>query len=368
MSALMETLRTRGVDFRIVTGGEWDRHAWWADRVFRVPSVGFFLYRDYKVGWPAVPGLTRMLDAFEPELIHAANPTLSGVFAAQYARRQGIPVVTTYHTRFPAYLSYYGLATLEPAIWGYMRWFHRLFDITYAPTEVAARELREQGIGNVQLWSRGVDTARFDPVFRSDALRASVGATPDIPLLLFVGRMVKEKDLADLIGAAELLRARGRRFRLAMVGDGPMRAELERAAPYAHFAGLQVGESLARWYASADVLVFPSTTETFGNVVLEAFASRLPVVGVRRGGVAELVEDGVNGFLAAPQDPQDLADVVDRLLRDPLLRERLRTGAIRAAVERDWTQVNDALLASYDRLIRRTVPAADAAAVTSTHA
>jgi glycosyltransferase involved in cell wall biosynthesis len=239
MSELMKTLRARGVDFRIVTGGEWDRHAWWADRVFRVPSVGFFLYRDYKVGWPAVPGLTRMLDAFEPELIHAANPA-------------GFTACSTSRTPPP----------------------------------------------------------------------------------------------------------RSRRGR---------RAELERAAPYAHFAGLQVGESLARWYASADVLVFPSTTETFGNVVLEAFASRLPVVGVRRGGVAELVEDGVNGFLAAPQDPQDLADVVDRLLRDPLLRERLRTGAIRAAVERDWSQVNDALLASYDRLIRRTVPAADAAAVTSTH-
>lgn len=366
LSNLMESLRAREVDFRVVSGAEWDGSAWWADRVFRVPAASLFLYPDYKVGWPGMPGLTRMLDRFEPEIVHAANPTPNGVFAAHYARRRGIPAVTTYHTRFTAYLPYYGLGSLEPMIWGFLRWFHGLFDVTYAPTEAAARELREQGIGNVQIWSRGVDTARFDPSYRSTALRESVGASDQAPLLLFVGRLVKEKDLADLVAAANLLRARGRRFKLVIVGDGPMRDELRRAAPYAHVPGIQVGENLARWYASADALVFPSTTETFGNVVLEAFASQLPVVGVRMGGVADLIDHGVNGLLVTPNAPEELAAAVETLLRDPARRAHLRAGAIRSAAERDWSRVNDGLLHSYDRLIRRTAPVADARAMTST--
>lgn len=366
LSNLMESLRTREVDFRVVSGAMWDESAWWGDRVFRVPAASFFLYPDYKVGWPGVPGLTRMLDAFGPEIVHAANPTPNGMFAAHHARRRGIPAVTTYHTRFTAYLPYYKLGSLEPMIWGFLRWFHGLFDVTYAPTNAAAAELRAQGISNVEIWSRGVDTSRFDPSYRSAALRESVGASDAAPLLLFVGRLVKEKDLADLVAAANLLRARGRRFQLVIVGDGPMRAELEEAAPYAHFPGIQVGDNLARWYASADALVFPSTTETFGNVVLEAFASQLPVVGVGMGGVPDLIDEGVNGLLVTPNAPSELADAVDGLLRDPVRRARLRAGAIRSAGERDWSRINDALLGSYDRLIRRATPVADPRAVTST--
>jgi glycosyltransferase involved in cell wall biosynthesis len=178
-----------------------------------------------------------------------------------------------------------------------------------------------------------------------------VGADDQTPVLLLVSRLVKEKDLADLVTAERILRGRGSRHRLVLVGDGPMRAELERELPGAHFAGHQTGDDLARWYASGDVFVFPSTTETFGNVILEAQASGLPAVVVDRGGPADLVEPGETGLVARANDPADFAAKVEALAGDPDARRRMGCRAREAAAERDWSAINGRLVESYRRVV-----------------
>jgi glycosyltransferase involved in cell wall biosynthesis len=213
------------------------------------------------------------------------------------------------------------------------------------------RELRSEGIGNLELWSRGIDLGVFSPRFRDPGIRSAAGADEETPLLLLVSRLVKEKDLADLVEVDAELRRRGVRFRLALVGDGPMRPELEAKLPDAHFAGHQSGEALARWYASADVFVFPSTTETLGNVVLEALASGLPAVVVDRGGPQDLVDPGVTGYVARANDIADIADHVERLLRDPALRAGMADAGVASASSRDWDAINARLLDSYRSVI-----------------
>jgi glycosyltransferase involved in cell wall biosynthesis len=326
------------------------RDAWWSGRVQVVASLPFLPYDYYRVGLPYFQGIDQALNRFSPDLVHAVSPTFLGMYALGYARRRGIPAVSSYHTRFVSYFPYYGLGGLERFGWGFLRWFYNQFAATYAPSETAARELADHGVASVELWERGIDTARFSPRFRDPALRQRIGADRG-PIVLYVGRLVREKDLADLADAATLLRERHQPARFVLVGDGPMRAELERRLPDAHFAGHQAGADLARWYASADFFLFPSTTETFGNVVLEAFASGLPTVGAAAGGVQDLVQPGVNGLLATPRDPRDLADKIEILLRNPSYAARLRRGALETAERYRWPAVNGRLLDSYARTV-----------------
>jgi glycosyltransferase involved in cell wall biosynthesis len=304
------------------------------------------------VSLPGSGGAARELERFAPDLIHLVSPTPMAVWAQRYARRHSIPVVSSFHTNFVSYFRYYGVRALEPGGWRALRWFYRRCERVYAPSLSIMRELREQGIVDVELWSRGIDARAFSPDHRDPALRAELGAGEALPVLLLVSRLVKEKDLADLVEVDRILRERGIAYRLALVGDGPMRAELEASLPHARFAGHQAGEALARWYASADVFVFPSTTETLGNVVLEALASGLPAVVVDRGGPQDLIEPGVTGFVARSNDPADIADRVETLLRDGALRARMGRAARIAAAERDWSAINGRLIESYEGIIR----------------
>jgi glycosyltransferase involved in cell wall biosynthesis len=210
--------------------------------------------------------------------------------------------------------------------------------------------LIRQGINGVQIWPRGIDKKKFSPRFRNEALRRKLGAGKE-PLLLFVGRLVREKDIADLAEAARRLRGKGYRFRLAFGGDGPFRRELQILLPHDYFAGFLQGRELAELYASADLFVFPSTTETFGNVVLEAFASGLPVVAVNQGGSADLVKPRVNGLLARPKEPADFAAHIQTLLDHPGERRRLAQGALDSSGDYDWPRINRRLLAGYQALL-----------------
>jgi glycosyltransferase involved in cell wall biosynthesis len=325
---LADTLESEKVDFRFYSPFKPGSEVGWTDRVKRVASMPLPLYDYYRIGLPFLHNLQSDLDAFGPDLVHAVSPTPLGWAGIEYARRRGLPVVTSYHTHFTRYLTYYGLEKAETAGWQYLRWFHNRGRRTYAPTPSAIRELEARGFHSLELWSRGIDLERFHPGRRSEAFRQRVGAG-GLPVLLFVGRLVREKDLDDLVRAAEALRGRGRMFRMVFAGDGPMRAELEARLPDARFLGFLRHEALAECYASADLFVFPSTTETFGNVVLEAFASGLPVVAADRGGVADLVSHGRDGFLAGGRDPADFARCIEVLLNDPALRIRFGVEARR---------------------------------------
>jgi phosphatidylinositol alpha 1,6-mannosyltransferase len=356
LARLFATLERRGVEFLVFSPFVPDAAVGWRTRVVEVPFARFPLYPDYRVSVPRPGRISAALERFAPDLVHVVSPTPTAVWAQRYARRHSLPVVASFHTHFVSYFRYYGFPWLEPLGWRLLRWFYGRCDRVYAPSRSIIRELEGQGLGNLELWSRGIDGERFSPDHRDPALRARIGADADTPVLLLVSRLVKEKDLADLVEVDRILRERGVRFRLALVGDGPMRAELEERLPDAVFAGHRHGAELAAWYASADVFLFPSTTETLGNVVLEAMASGLPTVVVDRGGPQDLVEPGETGFVARANDVVDLADRAERLLRDPAERERMAAAAHAAAAERDWERINGRLLESYRQLLAARPP------------
>jgi glycosyltransferase involved in cell wall biosynthesis len=354
LAQLFATLEKRGVDFRIFSPFKPGPEISWSTRVHEIPYIRFPLYKDYRLASPIGHRASARLDEYQPDLIHVVSPTPINVRAEKYGRRRGVPVVSSFHTHFVSYFRFYGFGGLEELGWKMMRRFYGRCEVVYAPSHSIIRELAGHGIRNTELWSRGIDLHRFSPAFRDPDLRRMAGAeSDDTPVLLLVSRLVREKDLADLVAMERILRQRGSRHRLVLVGEGPMREQLQADLPDALFPGHQSGEALARWYASGDVFVFPSTTETFGNVVLEAQASGLPTVVVDRGGPPDQVEPGQTGFIARANDPADLADHVERLLNDPAERRRMGAAARVAASERDWSAINGRLIDSYARVIAR---------------
>lgn len=350
VSHLIQTLESEHVEYRLFSAFQPDEGIPWSQRVTKVISVPFFLYPDYRVALPQLSRIDRELDNFQPDLLHVTSPTIHGLYGLKYARKRNLPVVASYHTHFVHYFSYYGLSRFERWGWAYLRWFYNQFNRIYAPSRVVIEELNRQGIAECKLWQRGIELESFSPSFRNEDLRRSVGAS-DRPILLSVSRLVKEKGLIDLVEASRILKERSYVFQIVFVGGGPMRDELAERLPEAHFVGYQEGLRLSEWFASADIFVFPSATETFGNVILEAMASGTPVVGVRKGGVTDLISDGVDGFLAEPHNPRDFADKVAFLLDHP---EQLRTYAANAKQkvgDYSWAASNKALLQSYRTLI-----------------
>lgn len=352
LSQLFTTLHTAGVDFRCLAPfvPSADADLPWRHRVQRVRSLVFPLHPEYRVSFPGGPRLAAQLDEWQPDVVHVVSPTPMGLWAQRYARRRGLPIVGTFHTNFVAYFRYYGLRRLEGLGWRLLRGFYGRCTATFAPSSSTIDELLANGITNVRFWGRGVDAQRFSPAWRDAELRASLGAGADTPLVLTVSRLVKEKNLSQLATIDHLLRARGHRYRLALVGDGPERMRLQRQLPQAHFAGHQSGAALSRWYASADVFVLPSATETFANVVQEAMASGVPAVVADAGGPAGVIEPGCSGLVARSDDPHHFADRLGALLLDPALRRAMGIAARRQAEQRTWEAVNGALLRQYEQL------------------
>lgn len=262
-------------------------------------------------------------------------------------------MVGSFHTHFASYFRYFHAGVFRGPGWRYLRWFYKRCDATFAPSRSMVAECEAHGICNARSWSRGIDTQHFSSVYRDESLRAEIGVDGETPLLLMVSRLVKEKDLDDLVGMDRHLKERGLNYRLALVGRGPYEAALRRKLPDAIFAGQQVGRDLSRWYASGDIFVFPSTTEAFGNVVQEAMASELATVVVDAGGPPGIMEDGVSGLVARPNDPRDLAYKVERLIEDGELRRRLGTEARSLMLNRTWGRINGALLDDYEEIRRR---------------
>lgn len=309
------------------------------------------LYPEVKLTPPQF-GLTAHLRRFRPDLIHLVNPVILGATVPYVARNLRLPLISSYHTDFEAYSQHYGLGFLKDTVNFYLRWIHNHCRMTLCPSTATLRKLRIHGFRRLKVWGRGVDTQRFHPGYRSEAWRAAVGVQPGETMLLYVGRMAREKRV-DLL--AEALRdLQG--VRLILVGDGPARAELQQrmyGLP-AHFVGYLKGQDLATAYASADIFVFPSDTETFGQVVQEAMASGLAVVGARSGGTLDLVSEGVNGHLFEPQVASDLRAQLRRLIADNDTRIAMGLAGRAAAERRSWPSVMRELLGHYTYMLRRT--------------
>lgn len=318
--------------------------------VFRVPSVVLPLQRAYRLALPGYRSFAPALRAFDPDILHINSPCTLGFSALKYARLLGLPIVGTYHTHFPAYPRYYHLARLEGLAWTLTRRLYNALDRTFVPTVPILRELQEHGLRRLQHLPNGVDLAAFNPSRRSALWRHRVGGSGK-PVVLFVSRLVWEKDLRVLAEAYLALRGRRDDFQMVVVGDGHARADLEELMPGALFLGHQCGVALSESYASSDIFVFPSTTETFGLVTLEAMASGLAPVAARAGGAAAIIEEGKSGLLAEPRSAADLAAKVGWLLDHPDERRRLAHQALRRAGEFGWERPLRRLFASYQEVV-----------------
>jgi glycosyltransferase involved in cell wall biosynthesis len=318
-------------------------------------------YQQVRIGIASPVRMRRMLAALAPDLVHIATEGPLGWSALFASRSLGLPVASSFHTNFDHYASHYGLFGIEYLAFAALRWFHNRTRVTLVPSQATRQRLMTGGIRNVEIWSRGVDADLFNPSHRDRELRSSLGLDDDGILLLYVGRLAAEKNLGALMQAYNRLRSTAPpsvrdRLRLALVGDGPMAEPLAAdSTPGLVLVGVRHGLELSRWYASADVFVFPSLSETFGNVVLEAQASGLPTVGFDCQGVNERVADG-NGFLVPVEG--DLSGPLLRLCTDARLRRSFAEAARTHALSQDWHPIFDELEDRYRRLVgeRLVVP------------
>jgi len=299
-------------------------------------------YPGLKLGLPAKRTLTKLWTAQRPDIVQIVTEGPLGSSALSVARKLQIPVISDFHTNFHHYCSHYGVGWLNKPIASFLRRFHNRSDATLVPTHAMQADLRRDGYQNVQVISRGVDTQLFNPQRRSAALRESWGIQnyDETELVaLYVGRVAAEKNLPLVLRAFEAMQKITPKLRLVFVGDGPARAALQAKYPQHIFAGMRTGEDLATHYASADIFLFPSLTETFGNVTTEAMASGLAVVAYDYAAAAQLILDGENGH-AAPFDQADaFISAACRLVGNSTTRNAMRLQA-RVSVEHlDWAHI-----------------------------
>jgi glycosyltransferase involved in cell wall biosynthesis len=323
-------------------------------RIVGVKGRSFALYPELTLSLPRA-SLREALREFQPDIIHAADPVLLGLAALYYGGDKGggalgVPLVISYHTDLPKYLPYFRMGFLKRLIWPLLRIRHNRAALNLCTSVAMIEQLQRHGIERVALWPGGVDTDRFQPCRRSEQMRLRLSdGNPSSPLLLYVGRLSAEKEIERLKPILEALPG----VRLALVGDGPHRESLRR-----HFSGLPVfmagfmhGDELASAFASSDLLVMPSRTETLGLVILEAMASGLPVVAARAGGIPELIEDGVNGYLFDRESAA--AEIIGQLLRSAEEAELMRRNARAYSLEHNWREATCRLLDHYQRVCER---------------
>lgn len=319
-------------------------------------------YPQLKMGLPARRALLRLWTAQRPDVVHIVTEGPLGWSALQAAAKLRLPVVSDFRTNFHAYSAHYGVGWLRGPVMAYLRKFHNRCACTMVPTAALQAELAGAGFQRLRVVARGVDTRLFDPARRSEALRASWGATPATRVALCVGRLAPEKNLGTVLAAAEAMRAgtagaAARPVRLVLVGDGPERQRLQQRCPDAVFAGLRRGDDLAAHYASADVFLFASTTETFGNVVPEAMASGLAVVAYAHAAAGQLISDGVNGRLVRLDDTAAFSRAAQQLAADPAAASALGRQARATAARLDWGHIVEGIEDEY----AAAMAAADAA-------
>jgi phosphatidylinositol alpha 1,6-mannosyltransferase len=318
--------------------------------MLKVPSLTLPLQKSYRIAFPGYQRFQKELQEFQPDILHINSPCTLGFAAMKYAHHFSVPIVATYHTHFPTYPRYYHLTKFEQLTWKISRSLYNSMDRTLVPTRPIRDELTANGIERLEYLPNGVDVNLFGPHRRSEEWRKRFG-DGEKPIILFVSRLVWEKDLRVLAGMHELLRSRRDDFVMVIVGDGHARSELEQMMPGAHFLGYQSGTTLAESFASADIFVFPSTTETFGLVTLEAMASGLAPVAARVGGAVELLEHGKTGLFAEPFSAADLAHKVEWILDYPRFRKTISEQAHVRAQQYRWEAILDRLFTSYAEVI-----------------
>ncbi|MDR2478432.1 MAG: glycosyltransferase family 1 protein [Treponema sp.] len=303
---------------------------------------------ESRLAFPSFREIDRICDRYKPGLVHVITELGVGIRGMRYAVTRDIPLVMSYHTDYCRYLGYFGLEPLKPLLEKYLAWFYGFSCRTLVPSRHTLGELFAKGYRNLGLWSRGIDTDRFNPACRSAELRDSFGKGKFI--FLYAGRLSPEKGLDMLLYAAEEIE---RRFpgkaAFVFTGSGPCEAIIRRGnLPNVFVTGFMRGDDLSRMYASADCFAFPSGTETFGNAALEAMASGLPVAGVASGGVTDFLSHGHNALLCAMNDRKAYTENLTAIMEDAALRGHLAANARTTALSRGWGRVFDGLINGYN--------------------
>ena len=319
-----------------------------------VPSVPIPGRAEYRLAYSLPAGVRQDIAAFNPNIFHVAAPDIVAHRAVTLARKRGIPVISSVHTRFDTYLQYYNLKAFEPIVRAIMRRYYRRCDAIIVPSESMAAIMRAQRMNrDISIWARGVDRTQFNPERRSLEWRQAHGIGDDEMVVSFLGRLVLEKGLDVFADAIDAARAKGVPLRVVAIGEGPARAYFEERLPDAIFTGQLTGPDLATAFASTDVFLNPSITETFGNVTLEAMACGLPVMAVAASGTSSLVKDNVTGRLAEPGDYDAMACELADYQRDPTLRAKHGAAGLEFAKTMDWDEINAVVMHVYERVIER---------------
>ena len=356
VARLVQGLRARRHCVRVVRPRQAGDAATAADGDFLVRGVAIPRYEGLKMGLPCTGKLVRLWRQERPDVVHIATEGPLGRSALLAAKALGLPVCSEFRTNFHAYSAHYGLGFMKRVILGYLRRFHNATQCTMVPTQALHDQLQREGFRDLLTVARGVDVRRFDPARRSELLRAQWGAGPADLVVTCVGRLAAEKNLTTLVAAFDAIRRQQPRARLVLVGDGPLRKELRSRCPDAVFAGQRGGADLAAHYASADLFLFPSVTETFGNVTTEAMASGLAVVAFDYAAAGRLIRHGENGALVPYEDDAAFVTTAARTAAD-LVNCRVLGARARASVlPLDWDSIAAQVEGVMASVMRRVEP------------
>ena len=306
---------------------------------YLVPSMHLPFYREVCLGIPQYRGLKQHWQQKRPDMVQIVTEGPLGYAALKAAQHLNIPVISDFHTNFDQYSHYYGVSHLFKLAKRYLRYFHNQTYRTLVPTQEIRAQLATNGYRNLDIMARGIDADLFKPSRRSAALRHKIGVRPDQLLVTLVTRVAQEKNIELALQAFRAIQARHPDARFLLVGDGPERKRLEQQYPDCYFAGMQTGTALAEHYASGDLFLYPSTSETFGNVVIEAMASGLPVVTFDYAAAHEYIRQGENGWVVPLEAPQAFIDAAVTLATDQTLRHNLGQAASVTAHQLDWDKV-----------------------------
>jgi glycosyltransferase involved in cell wall biosynthesis len=352
---LMDHLIQRDIEFMVVAPKLSDElRDYRGNPVVGVPGVRFPLYPELKFGPPNFRTYREVRD-FQPDIAHFIHPTLVGTGGLMMAKHLGIPTLASFHLDLATMMHFFGVGFLEPLVWWYTRTNFNAADYALAPSRLVQEDMLAHGVRNVGLWRRGVNAAQFHPCYASAEMRVRLSdGHPDDAILLYVGRLSSEKQIDTVRPVLQQVPG----TRLALVGDGPARQDLGEhfAGTPTKFMGYLRGEELWSAFASADIFVFPSALETFGLVLIEAMAAGLPVVTSRVGGVDDMVQSGVNGYVFNVGDARGMINGVRAILSDPSKRRVMGRNARTFAETQSWPAMMDELITCYDDLIAGRAP------------
>lgn len=317
-----------------------------------VPSVSLPGRPEYRVSTDLSSEAKRHLREFKPDLVHIATPDLLGYKALRWALDHEKPVVSSYHTHFTSYLKYYKLSFFEPLLWKYLNWFYGHCEQLYVPTPSMAEWLKEMGVvTDLKIWARGINTEQFTPENRDEEWRRKLGFKPDDVVITFISRLVWEKNLKLYSDVLNQLMQTNDQVKAMVVGDGPAGDELKQILPNAVYTGFLTGDELSKAYANSDIFFFPSDTETFGNVTLEAMASGLPCVVADAVGSKSLVDHKENGYLAPVEKSDLFYSYINELVQKPGLRKKMADASRQKAGSYSWQNINEKLLSYYEQVL-----------------